>query len=180
MRLEPYAAAAVLLALTACGGASKNDGKADQKAETAGPKVADAGGVVGQINPGEWEMTVESSVEGLSNMPAAAAGMMKGTKATSRSCVTPEEARQPPEDMFSGGHQDCKITEQQISGGSLHSALACSGTAGTRTVITTDGRFGGDAIDVRSRIETSGRGPAMTITSHLNGHRVGDCPAGKG
>ncbi|MDB5672224.1 MAG: hypothetical protein JWO25_3183 [Alphaproteobacteria bacterium] len=177
MRLEHYAAAAVLLALTACGSANRNEGKTDQNGQTPPSSSAAAvAGAVSRINPGQWEMTVDTAVEGLPNMPAGPAT----EKAVHRTCISKADAAKPPTDMFSGGQKDCVTREFNVSGGSVHSVIACGGPSASKAEITADGSFGGDSVDVRSKIVTGGQGPAMTISSHLVGHRVGECTGKEG
>jgi hypothetical protein len=184
MRLEQTAGLAVLLALAACGGAKKDEAaKTDTGSPAAtAPAAGAASGTLGKINPGEWEMTVESAGVPDPRMPAAVAeAMKKGMTVTNRTCVTKEEASKPPADMMAGqGHKDCTYTEYQASGGNLHSAIACGAQSGTKSTITTDGKFGGDTLDLRSKVETGGPGPTMTITSHISGHRIGDCSKAAG
>jgi hypothetical protein len=177
MRLEPYAAMAVLLALAACGGAGKKD---EAKTDRSGAPAASAGAVATQLNPGEWEMTIDSSAMAIPGMPADALKAMKDTKVTHRQCITPEEARRPTADTFGGKNRgDCKQTEFTMAGGSLHAVTSCSGAGGKGgTTITTDGQFGGDSLDMRSKMSTdTGRG-VMTVEGHVVGRRIGECKAG--
>jgi hypothetical protein len=181
MRQEPYAAMAVLLALAACGGPDRKDDGAANSQATAGA-ATDAGRAAAaaraRLTPGRWEMTVETAAIGGTGMPPELAKMMKGMKVTNATCLTPEQAGRPPADMFGGkGQGNCAYREFTLAGGKLHSAVECSGKgAGKGQVrVTTDGQFGGEALDVRSRMEMTDQGRAMTMESHLVGRRTGEC-----
>lgn len=179
MRVELGAGLAVLLVMGAC---SKGGGDHAQKAETktseaapssAGP-MPGAKGVSVRLNPGEWEMTVESGGMNADGMPPEVAKMMKGMKVTTRSCITPEEANRP--NVFAGKTDgNCSYTDYKFSGGTLHAAILCTEKGGGTTKVTSDGSIGGDSFDMRSRIESKGEGHAMNLDSHVVGRRVGEC-----
>jgi hypothetical protein len=178
MRLEHYAAAAVLLALAGCGGAErKNDAKADQSASGA---PAASAPVAARLNPGQWEVTVDSSALSAPGMPAQVASMMKNMKISTQHCITPEEASRPTSHTFGGKSEgDCKQSEFSVDGGTIHSVMSCSGAGGKDgTTITADGHYGGDSYDIRSRMVTDTGHGEMTAESHIAGRRIGECKAG--
>ena len=175
MRLEPCAALAVLLALAACGGSGKKDEAKPEQSGSAPTAAATAGPA--RLNPGQWEMVVQANAVSTPGMPAEVAKMMKGTTVTTRECITPEEASRPNSDTFGGKTKgDCKQTAFDASGGKIHAVISCSGASGAGgTTITSDGQYGGDVFDVRSKMITdTGRGQ-MTMESHVAGRRLGKC-----
>jgi hypothetical protein len=179
MRVELGAGLAVLLALSACGKSGDHDRQqaGPDRAETipssTGP-MPGAKGVSVRLNPGEWEMTVESAGMSATGMPPEVARMMKGMKVTTRSCITPEEANRP--NVFAGkAGGNCSYRDYKVSGGTLHAAILCTDKGGGSTKVTSDGSIGGDSFDVRSRIETDAGGHAMNMDSHVIGRRVGEC-----
>jgi hypothetical protein len=170
----------VLLALAACGGAGKKDEARTEQGQSA-PKASATAAAV-RLNPGQWEMIVESSAMTGPSMPAEVAKMMKGMKVTTRECITPQEAERPTSNTFGGKSQgDCKQTEFSLAGGKLHAVMTCSGArGGGGTSITSDGAYGGDSFDVRSKMETDGGQGRMTMESHVTGRRVGECTGKEG
>ena len=179
MRVELGAGLAVLLALGACGKSGSDhaqtseSNQAEAVSAAAGP-MPGAKGVNVRLNPGEWEMTVESGGMSATGMPPEVARMMKGMKVTTRSCITPEEANRP--NVFAGkAGGNCSYRDYKVSGGTLHAAILCTDKGGGSTKVTSDGSIGGDSFDVRSRIETDAGGHAMNMDSHVIGRRVGEC-----
>jgi hypothetical protein len=170
MRLEPCAALAVLLALSACGGSgNKNEAKPDDKAAAPG---ASAGSVSLGLNPGEWERTIEVKMAGAGIPGQAGINQSK----TDRDCITPEEAKKPTSEIFGGQNQgDCKHTEFSAEGGVIHAVMTCKGAKGAGNVtITADGQYGADNFDLRSKMISDAAGAEMTMESHIVGKRVGD------
>lgn len=167
------------LAIGACskptpGTAAKDGNGAASSANAAGTATASAGSDV-QLNPGEWETAVEMSATGL---PPSVAAAMKGTKAVHRSCITPEQARRPSGDMFSGKKdKNCTYEGFQASGGTLKGTVVCKAEGGDGTTrMTMDGHYGGDSFDVAMNMSTTG-GPVsgMEMKTRTVGHRVGPC-----
>jgi hypothetical protein len=143
----------------------------------AAPATAGAPGGV-TLNPGQWETITESAVTGLPpNMPPAVAAKMKSQKATSLHCLTPEKAAHPGSDFFGKASKQCK-NDIVMAGGRVSGSMTCSGLGGDSSVVSIDGHYGGDAMDMSMKMSTNSRGQSMTMTSHMVGRRIGECPAG--
>ena len=172
---------AAALALAACGsGADKagEGGNGSAAGNAGGGSVGSASAV--NLQPGEWEMTmnvVDVKVEGL---PEGVADSMKkeGGKAT-RTCMTEEEAKGPKADMFTKDNPgNCRTEGFSWSGGRIQGKTICDGQGGAgKTQMTMDGRYSPQSIDMTMKSETDMMGKAMTMEMRLSGRRVGECTA---
>jgi len=172
MRIGSCITAAGLLALAACGGP---DDKADGTGSAAG-----SGGQV-KLQPGEWEMTMETVSVTAPGLPASVAAAMKQPKATSLTCMTPEEASGPKADMFAGSAgANCKQEGFTWSGGRIKGKTTCEPAGGAgKTVMEMDGQYSAQSMDMNMKMSTEAAGTPMTVETRMTGKRVGDCPAGK-
>ena len=172
-------AAAALLALAGCGGADDgNNAAAAAGGEKAGAAASGGAGV--QLEPGEWEMkteVVEVSAEG---MPAGLAeGMKAQGSSTTRTCMTPEEAKGPKGDIFAGQNAECKSEGFSWSGGTIKGKTVCPGQGGLgATEMEMEGTYSARSIDMSMKSKTDMAGTPMTMEMRVTGRRVGDCPAG--
>lgn len=143
----------------------------------AAPATAGAPGGV-TLNPGQWETVTESAVTGLPpNMPPAVAAKMKSQKVTSLHCLTPEKAAHPGSDFFGKASKQCK-NDIVMAGGRVSGSMTCNGMGGGSSVVSIDGHYGGDAMDMSMKMSSTSHGQSMTMTSHMVGRRIGECPAG--
>ena len=164
---------AAALALAACGSADKGDGN--------GTAAASGGsGSSVSLRPGEWEMkmeVVEVAAEGLP--PGMAEGMKKSASSSSRTCMTPEEAKGPKGDIFAGdksGH--CKSEGFKWEGGRIEGKTVCPGQGGTgQTEMTMAGTYNPESIDMTMKTKTDLMGKPMTMEMRVSGKRVGECSA---
>lgn len=177
-------------ALAACGkptpGRSANGAATNVSANASGPAATaaatapassgSAGGVA--LNPGQWETVTETAMTGLpAGMPPAVAEKMKNQKMTSRHCLTPEKAAHPGSDFFGKASKQC-ANNIVMAGGRVSGDMTCKDPHGGNSVIAIDGQYGGDSMDMAMKMTMNGQGQSMAITSHMVGHRIGECPAG--
>jgi hypothetical protein len=144
----------------------------------SGESGAPGGGV--SLQPGEWEMKTEVVnvvAEGLP--PGMLDGMKKSAGSTTRTCMTPEEAKGPKGDIFAGDKSgNCKSEGFSWSGGKIKGKTTCTGQGGAgKTVMTMDGSYGAQNIDMTMKTETDLAGKAMTMEMRVSGRRVGECSA---
>jgi hypothetical protein len=167
---------AAVLALAACGSSDKSGGNGSAAAPGGG---GSASGI--SLQPGEWEMkteVVKVEVEGLP--PGVAEGMKAQAGGTSRTCMTPEEAKGPKGDMFAGTKANCKSEGFSWSGGRIQGKTTCTGAGGAgKTVMEMDGRYSPQSIDMTMKSETDlgAAGKPMKMEMHVSGRRVGECSA---
>jgi hypothetical protein len=168
---------AAALALAACGSSGKNGGNGS----SAVAGGSGSGGVSGvSLEPGEWEMKTEVVNVSAEGLPAGIAEGMKAQAAsTTRTCMTPEEAKGPKGDMFSGNQSNCKSEGFSWSGGRISGKTVCTGTGGAgRTEMAMDGHYSAQNIDMTMKSKTDLAGKAMTMEMRVSGRRVGECTAG--
>lgn len=180
---------AAALALAACGSAGD---KAGEKAGGNGSAAAgESGGESGSgsgsaaaagisLEPGEWEMKTEVLNVSAEGLPAGIAEGMKAQAATTtRTCMTPEEAKGPKPEKFATNNGDnCKTEGFSWSGGRIKGKTTCTGTAGGGSaVVTMDGTYAARSIDMTMKSETDVAGKSMTMEMRISGRRVGECSA---
>lgn len=146
-----------------------------------------------KLQPGKWQTVVKILSIDAPGLPAQMAGPMKQQMSamgaqTVETCVTPEMAAKPPENMF-GGAQNCTYEKFEMTGGKIDATLVCKGGAGGAPGdlrSTMSGTISGTAYDVTS--EASMSMPAMpgapaggkvNTKTQVVGKRIGDCDAPK-
>ena len=164
---------AAALALAACGSSDKGGNGTEAPAAGGG-----ASGV--SLQPGEWEMKMEVVDVKAEGLPAGMAeGMKKSASSSSRTCMTPEEAKGPKGDIFAGDKSgNCKSEGFKWEGGRIKGKTTCPGQGGTgQTVMTMDGSYSPQSIDMTMKSETDLMGKPMTMEMRVSGKRVGECSA---
>lgn len=167
--------AASLLALAACG--SKGDGNS----------TSSGGGLLGgavQLQPGEWEMTMQVVDYKAPGMPAAAAEQMKAAPpTTTKDCMTEEEAKGPKPDAFSPSQNglNCKQENFSWANGRISGKTSCEGANGTgKMSMTMDGNYTPTTMTINIKNETmTAANVGASIEMRVSGRRIGECPAGK-
>lgn len=163
---------AAVLALAACG----NPGSGN---ESSAGGVGSASGV--SLQPGEWEMKTEVVNVSAEGLPAGIAdGMKAQASSTTKTCMTPEEAKGPKGDIFAGNQANCKSEGFSWSGGRIKGKTTCTGQGGAgKTVMEMDGQYSPQSIDMTMKSETDLgiQGKAMKMEMHVTGRRVGECSA---
>jgi len=142
-----------------------------------------------KLEPGKWETSVTIlSLEG-PGLPPEAASTMKQRMAGQKveTCLTPEQAAKPPQNML-GAAKNCTYEKFEMSGGKLNGTLVCKnapGMPGGEMHATMSGNFASTSYDVTSEATMTmpampGR-PAGDVTSktQVTGKRIGDCDAPK-
>jgi uncharacterized protein DUF3617 len=172
MRIRQLITTAALLALAACGSPNKADGNASSASLSSDQK----------FDPGQWEMTMEMVNVSAPNLPPAVLSAMKSQpKVTTRNCMTPEEARGPSGDMFTGKKDgNCTHEGFSLAGGRMRGSTTCTDPNGNKTTMTMDGQYQPRSFNVTMKMDTNAGGQAMAIESRMTGRRVGECEAGKG
>jgi hypothetical protein len=181
-RLILSAAALALAACGSSGGDKAAEGGNGSAAAAEGGGGGGSGGSAsgGNLQPGEWEMKMEVvnvKVEGLPE--GVADGMKSQAGGINRTCMTEEEAKAPKGDIFTGDKAgNCKSEGFKWEGGRIQGKTTCEGQGGTgQTVMTMDGRYTPQSIDMTMKSDTEMMGKAMTMEMRVSGKRVGECTA---
>ena len=124
--------------------------------------AAFAGGALADIEPGHWEMTVTTSVEG---MPG---GMAPVTQAR---CLTREDARDPT--RLVGAGAGCEFSNRRDTGSEITFNVACTGQvpmSGGGAV-----RYTAQSVDGALELTANLGNQSLLTRSRLSGKRLGDC-----
>ncbi len=120
-----------------------------------------------QLQPGQWEITVQMELEG---------STMQFPPRTFSRCVTPDDAKQPGE-VFRpknphGGDNDCQMKETKQEGNKFTWSVDCGAKGkGSGTVTFEPGKYDGSA-----RMEMVDKnGVLRRMKTTMSGRRVGDC-----
>ena len=164
---------AAVLVLAACG----KSGGGNESSAAGGGGSASASGV--NLQPGEWEMKTEVVNVTAEGLPAGVAdGMKAQASSTTKTCMTPEEAKGPKGDIFAGKDNNCKSEGFSWSGGTIKGKTTCTGQGGAgTTVMEMDGKYSAQSIDMTMKSKTDLGGKAMTMEMRVSGKRIGECPA---
>lgn len=138
------------------------------------------GGSGDSLQPGEWEMKTEIVSVKVEGLPPGVADSMKAQAGgTSRTCMTPEEAKGPSADIFAKNNPaNCKSEGFSWAGGRIKGKTTCTGAGGQgKTVMIMDGRYGAQTIDMTMKSDTEMMGKAMAMEMRVTGRRVGECTA---
>lgn len=169
---------AAALALAACGSSGNKGGESGGNGSAAATGSGGSASAVA-LQPGEWEMKMEVVNVAAEGMPAGMAESMKQSASrTTRTCMTPEEARAPKGDLFAGDKSGCKSEGFKWEGGRIAGKTTCPGQGGSgETVMTMDGRYSAQSMDLTMKSETPIMGKPMTMEMRMSGRRVGECSA---
>jgi len=140
-----------------------------------------------KLEPGKWETSITIlSIEGPGLPPQLAMAMkqrMAGQKV--ETCLTPEQAAKPPQDML-GAAKNCTYEKFEMSGGKMSGSLVCKnppGMPGGGMRATMAGNFSSASYDITSDATMTmpampgGKGGDMTTKTQVTGKRIGDCDA---
>ena len=165
------------LALAACG----QSGGGNESSPAGGGSASGSASASGvNLQPGEWEMKTEVVNVSAEGLPAGIAeGMKAQASSTTKTCMTPEEAKGPKGDIFAGKDSNCKSEGFSWSGGKIKGKTVCTAGGGSgKTEMEMEGTYSAQNIDMTMKSKTDLAGKAMTMEMRVQGRRVGECPAG--
>lgn len=148
-------------------------------AEEVAKEVAAAGGADSFVRPGRWESKVTIEQMTIPGMPAEVASQMKdfeGRVETSHSCLTPEEAKRPKEDFFTGENKSCRYDRFTMAGGKIDAVMKCA-EQGRTNVMTLQGSYTPETYNMRMTMQGAAQGEAggMTMRMRVEAKRLGQC-----
>jgi hypothetical protein len=112
------------------------------------------------IQAGNWEMTVTTSIEG---MPG---GMAPITQAR---CLTEAEAKDPSRLIGTGA--GCEFSNKQDTGSQITFDVVCTG----QVPLSGSGAVRYTAQTVEGTLDVTATNPRIVTRSQLSGRRLGDC-----
>ncbi|MGQ0558382.1 MAG: DUF3617 domain-containing protein [Sphingosinicella sp.] len=163
--------AAMAMALAACGSQPGN-----QQAAADGDAAGGGGSAAIALQAGLWEVTAEMVSMNISGMPPGVTPPM-APPTTIRNCLTPEQARAPNADFFSGKSEGgCTGENMSFGGGRIQGTIRCETPQGTMQ-IAMDGSYDATSYQMTQRIEGQMAGQSVNMENRVSARRVGDCPA---
>ena len=181
MRNRVWMAAAGLLALAGCGGGGGRDGAANgtgNAGDAGGSSKPSAAAAEVRLQPGEWEIRLETKTSDIPGMPEGMAKAMKEAAVTTKTCLTEDDADKPS--VFTGrANPGCKTEGFEAKDGKVSGTVTCSGEGGEgRMVMKTEGRFTPTGFESTTRSDIDAEGMKLTTEARVTGRRVGECHAG--
>lgn len=143
-----------------------------------------------KLEPGKWETTVAIlSVEGPGLPPGMADAMKQQSKSQKvQTCLTPEQAAKPPQDML-GAAKNCTYEKFEMGGGKMDGTLVCNNMPGMPSGelrATTSGKFASTSYNVISEATMemppmggAQKGGKVITKTKVSGKRLGECHAPK-
>ena len=179
--MRRFAIALPLMLLAACGNEPEikmeNASVAEVAEEMRETKTASF------VNPGKWQQTVTLREIDAPGMPAEAKQMMRRAM-DARSyevCLTPEQAKSPKEDFFTGADQNCRYDHFNWGDGKIDLKLVCKQPSATQTMAMI-GSYSPEAYTMAVTSTTAGGDPAgaMVMKMKIDARRIGACDGKEG
>ena len=180
--MKPTAMAIIpILALSGCGSddrvAMENASVSEVANEMRDARTANF------VNPGKWQQTATLVSIEAPGMPPAAREMMgraMGDAQVHEVCLTPEQAKSPREDFFTGADKNCRYEHFNWGGGKIDLKLNCQHENASQTMALV-GEYEPDSYTMSMTATNQGRGPAeqMVMKMKVDARRVGECTAEK-
>lgn len=171
-------AISLALGLTGCGSKPSVDEK-NVSVEQVAQKVRSASNDKGLVNPGKWLSSVTIEEMSMPGLPPQAADQMKRMVAKthqSESCLTPEEARQPKENFFSG-NENCRYDHFRMGDGKIDAQMQCKQEGATQLMQMT-GTYSPDSYTMHMTSTTNGGQSSeenIAMKMKVEAKRIGKC-----
>lgn len=180
----------LLMAVTGLAGCNRSPSIEAHNASIAdvAAKVKAAGGAESFVRAGKWQTSVTIDSMDAPGMPPEASQTMKSMSAKAHvvdSCLTPEEAKKPTPEMFSGNSDRCRYENFAMAGGKIDMTMRCAGAGPNGNVGQTmkmTGTYDPDSYHMAMISTTDTGAPEMgpmTMKMHLDAKRLGECDAKK-
>lgn len=175
--MKRFALALPLILLAAC----NNDPEIEMENASVGEVAREMrkAGTDTFVNPGKWQQTVTLLEVDAPGMPPEAKQMMQ--KAMDQAqvhdvCLTPEQAKSPKEDFFTGADQNCRYDHFNWGDGKIDLKLNCKHPQATQTMAMV-GSYSPEAYTMTMTATNVGGGPAgeMVMKMKVDARRIGAC-----
>lgn len=152
-------------------------------AEQVAKEVAQAGGTDQFVRPGLWESKVTIQEMNIPGMPPEMASQMKGFEGrieTDQDCLTPEEAKRPKEDFFTGDNENCRYDHFTMADGKIDAVMNCTAEQANHRM-TMQGSYTPETYNMEMTMETAaGEDAGMRMKMRVDARRVGQCTGREG
>jgi len=133
------------------------------------------------IDPGKWQQTVTLVTMDAPGMPKEAQDAMQRAMSTSQVnevCLSPEDAKSPREDFFTGKDESCKYEHFNWGSGKVDLKLLCN-HPNARQQMTLAGTYAPKSYSMTMTMANEGRRPEerMKMTMKVDAKNVGPCSA---
>jgi hypothetical protein len=174
---------AACAALAACGKGPQGEDRSASVAEVA-KKAGGAGMSRVFVDPGLWEQTVTLlSVDAPGMPPEARASMRQamGHAQVHRACLTPEEAKNPREDFFTGKDENCRYQHFNWGGGKIDLKLECE-HPNAKQMMELAGTYEARRYSLTMTATNEGSRPEeqLVMKMRVDARHIGPCAAGEG
>jgi hypothetical protein len=134
------------------------------------------------VNPGKWQQTVTLESIDAPGMPPEAKSMMQkamGEAQVHEVCLSPEDAKSPKEDFFSGADKNCRYEHFNWGDGKIDLKLNCKHPNATQTMVLV-GEYEPDSYTMNMTASNEGSEPMqqMVMKMRVDAKRVGACDKG--
>jgi hypothetical protein len=131
------------------------------------------------INPGRWEQKASLVSIEAPGMPPEAREMMNkamGEVQVHDVCLTPEQAKSPREDFFTGADKNCRYEHFNWGDGKIDLKLNCEHPNAKQTMVLV-GEYQPNSYTMTMTATNEGGGPAeqMVMKMKVDARRVGAC-----
>ena len=176
-------AAATALCLSACGSGDTVEmenasvGDVAKEMSTKNPDTS-------FVNPGQWQQDTTLLAMDIPGIPAQYADQVKkqvGTMQTNQACLTPEQARHPKEDFFTGADKNCRYEHFKWGDGKIDMKLFCKHPNASQTMEMA-GTYEPNSYQLTMSVASTGSSPMENVNMKMrvDAKRIGECSAKAG
>jgi len=170
-------------ALCACSKSGPEVTATNASTEEVAKQVRAATYETAYVTPGKWVLKVTIASMHVPGASAAEEGQMVGRVSEERDyCLSPEEAKKPKENFFTGNPNECRYDHFTMGGGKIDAAMRCTHEKLTQ-LVNFNGSYAPDSYQLAMDSKVVG-GPSemsgMSMTMRVDAKRVGECSAKQG
>ena len=136
------------------------------------------------VNPGQWQQDTTLLAMDIPGIPAQYADQVKkqvGTTQTNQACLTPEQAKHPKEDFFTGADKNCRYEHFKWGDGKIDMKLLCKHPNASQTMEMA-GTYEPDSYQLTMSVASTGSSPMENVNMKMrvDAKRIGECSAKAG
>ena len=126
-------------------------------------------------------MRLEIDAPGIPAQYADAIKKQMGQSQVNRTCLTPEQTKNPKEDFFTGADKKCRYEHFKWGDGKIDLKMLCTHENATQTMEMA-GTYQPNAYKMAMSVASKGSNPAesMNMKMNVDAQRVGECDASQG